>query len=112
MTPELKNFLIKQLRRISHKWRAFDEAKKRDRVDRAIDPATGRLCWRAQCVGFRELIFEKHRKMDHVEPVVPLSGWSTLDSFATRLFCEANNLQSLCKDCHDLKTADENRRRR
>lgn len=45
---------------------------------------------------------------DHKNPVVdPLTGFTTWDSYITRLFCSADNLQILCVDCHKVKTAKE-----
>lgn len=45
---------------------------------------------------------------DHVNPVVdPLTGFSGWDDFVNRLFCEQENLQVLCKNCHDLKSKEE-----
>lgn len=45
--------------------------------------------------------------VDHVSPVVPVSGWISFDSFVENLFCEVENLQTLCKECHKDKTATE-----
>lgn len=41
---------------------------------------------------------------DHIEPVGSHENW---DKTVERMFCELDNLQLLCKECHDLKTGQE-----
>ena len=51
--------------------------------------------------------------VDHVIPVVdPIEGFTTWDEVVTRMFVEADGLQILCKDCHDIKTKDERKSRK
>jgi len=56
---------------------------------------------------------EKGRKVkntfvDHIKPVVdPAVGFTTWDDYIERMFCEADNLQVLCKACHDAKSEEE-----
>jgi 5-methylcytosine-specific restriction endonuclease McrA len=46
--------------------------------------------------------------VDHIKPVVdPIKGFQSWDIFIDRLFCEASNLQAICKPCHLLKTNKE-----
>jgi hypothetical protein len=46
--------------------------------------------------------------VDHIDPVVdPSVGFTTWDDFIERLFCEEDNLQVLCKACHDEKSSKE-----
>lgn len=102
MTPELKKFLVSQLRRISWKWPAFSEAKKLARV------AWGQYL----CAGCGNVRRAKEIQLDHKVPVVPVTGWDSLEGYCSRLFCGIDDLQVLCKLCHDAKTLDENRRRK
>jgi hypothetical protein len=44
--------------------------------------------------------------IDHIEPVVPVTGRESWDSYIYRLFNNAT--QILCKNCHCLKTTIEN----
>lgn len=50
--------------------------------------------------------------VDHIEPVVPTDGWTSWDDIILRMFCEEDGLQVLCRDCHNLKTADEREERK
>lgn len=51
--------------------------------------------------------------VDHIVPVVDaVVGWTSYDDFIERLFCNSDNLQVLCKECHDAKSADEKEKRK
>lgn len=46
--------------------------------------------------------------VDHIEPIVdPVKGFTGFDDFIDRLFCEKDNLQVLCADCHTKKSLAE-----
>lgn len=102
MNEPLKKFLVSQLRRISWKWSAYAEAKKRQRV------SYGHYL----CQGCGNIYRAKETQLDHINPVVPISGWDGLEPYVERLFCEPDQLQVLCLGCHSKKTLEENQRRR
>lgn len=66
----------------------------------------------------KSVIDEEKRKrvnnlhVDHIEPVVPVTGWVSWDSCINNMFCEISNLQVLCGACHKVVTADENAQRK
>lgn len=46
--------------------------------------------------------------VDHIKPIIdPVVGFTTWDECIERMFCEADNLQVLCKTCHDEKSNEE-----
>jgi len=46
--------------------------------------------------------------VDHIKPIVPPeTGFTTWDDFIENLFCDSDNLQLLCNECHNIKTAEE-----
>lgn len=46
--------------------------------------------------------------VDHVNPIIdPEVGFTNWDDYIERMFCEKNNLQVLCRKCHDAKTKRE-----
>lgn len=47
--------------------------------------------------------------VDHIDPVGTFVSW---DAFINRLFCPIENLQVLCKECHDAKSQSERDTRR
>lgn len=48
-------------------------------------------------------------QIDHIVPVAPWSSW---DEYVAKLFCEPDNLQALCRECHGAKTKRENKARK
>lgn len=46
-------------------------------------------------------------QVDHKITAVPLTGWDGFDSFIERLFCPVEDLQVLCKPCHEKITAEQ-----
>lgn len=62
---------------------------------------------------------EKCRKLcpeieiDHIIPAVdPVKGWEGFDKFIERLFCDINNLEGKCHECHKKKSGKENKVRK
>ncbi len=58
---------------------------------------------------------QKELSVDHIDPVVPRGRTQddmTLVEYVDRLFCSTDNLQVLCKKCHDSKTKEEQDERR
>ena len=50
----------------------------------------------------------KNVHVDHIKPIIdPATGFTTWDDCIARMFCELDNLQVLCKECHDIKCAEE-----
>ena len=50
---------------------------------------------------------DKEVQVDHIKPAGSLNNAKDLPGFVTRLFCEEDNLQILCSDCHKKKTAED-----
>lgn len=50
-------------------------------------------------------------EVDHIEPAGSLKEYEDLPGFVARLYCEPDNLQCLCKNCHLKKTNDERTKR-
>lgn len=52
----------------------------------------------------------KQVQVDHIKPVVP-KNFTNWDDFIKRLYCEAKNLQVVCKPCHKEKSNKERKQR-
>jgi len=102
LDKKTKNYIISALRRIN-KW-----DKRRHQVLR--NNKLERNCY--LCSKCKELFGHKDVALDHIEPVVPITGFTTWDSFIERLFCDESGYQVLCKVCHKVKTQSENSDRR
>lgn len=103
-----KSFIVAVLRsgtrRYPPKYETLAEAK----TEKKINKKTGRLAQHYLCATCAEDFPAKEVQVDHIQPVVdPKIGFTTWDSFIERLFCDKDNLQILCKECHSLKTHEE-----
>lgn len=102
-----RSFIISLLRRGTHKWAPKSQTQKDARVARGMYKCAG-------CGEHVPLSKREGRKkvqnvfVDHIEPVVdPAIGFTSWDDYIERMFCEQDNLQVLCKSCHDKKSAEE-----
>jgi len=94
----LKTFLLPKLRRISYLWPSRKQAKIASRVERG----------RYKCAICNNLFGPTEVSMDHISPVVDLTGFVDWNTYIERLFCDISGYQSLCSACHDSKTNREN----
>lgn len=106
---QFKNFIKNNLRSATRKWAPINECKKKAHVSRGL----------YQCDQCKEVVpptvFDEEKRkrikniaVDHIEPVVdPEVGFTNWDDIVDGLFCEPENLQLLCKNCHDKKCAEE-----
>lgn len=60
-----------------------------------------------QCVDCSNWFQGKEVQVDHITPTGSLKDYSDLPQFTETLFCEADNLQIMCKECHQKKTNKE-----
>jgi 5-methylcytosine-specific restriction endonuclease McrA len=54
----------------------------------------------------------KNVEVNHIIPVVPVNGFDSWDGVISRLFCEEDGLEVVCKPCHKLITKEENLERK
>lgn len=104
-------FVFSALRQASMRWPVKNQVKKAARVSRGKY-----LCASCKSVVDASIKIDGKRKdnavVDHINPVVPVSGFDSWDACIERLYCEADNLQVLCRACHDSKTAEERKMRK
>jgi hypothetical protein len=50
--------------------------------------------------------------VDHKDPVVPLDRYPDWNEYVNRLFCDTDNFEVLCDDCHHMKSQAERQVRR
>lgn len=101
-------FLRSLLRDGSRRWapivrQALDAAK------RPSQSENKRLKWEYQCAECHGWYSRKEVHVDHIVPCGPCGSWDEFAQFAERLFCEADGLAVMCRECHEEKT---NRQRR
>lgn len=102
-----RSFIKGNLRRASMKWAPISQALGLARAKRGF----------YTCAGCKQLVpasakvgktRKKNVHVDHINPIIdPDVGWVSWDSTIERMFCEVENLQVLCTECHDVKTNEE-----
>lgn len=65
-----------------------------------------------ECAKCKEHFPAKQVEVNHKEPIVPVTGFDSWDGVISRMFCEKDKLEVLCKPCHKLITKEENDARR
>jgi len=99
----LKTWLIPRLRRLSYQWPNRNAAKSLARVERG----------KYKCNICQNIFGPKDIFMDHVNPIIPVDiGFTNIGTFVESLFCEIENYQALCENCHSIKTQKENQQRK
>ena len=58
-------------------------------------------------VGSSILVEGKRKNNIFTDHIIPVGGDGDWNKVIENLFCEVDNLQLLCKDCHDQKSKDE-----
>ena len=108
----IQSFIKSALRSGSQRWPPRYEALNEAKRGKFVNESTGRLAEHYECAMCHKLFPAKSVVVDHIEPVVPVSGFSTWDEVISRMFCPVSGLQVLCKEDHKIKTKEENDLRR
>jgi len=90
------------LRQKSRWWKPVTQCKELAR--RAYKGTNKRQKWEYQCNKCKKWYNAKNINVDHIKPAGSLNCAADLPLFVETLFCEVDNLQVLCKTCHDKKT--------
>lgn len=106
---KFNSFIKNNLRSATRKWGPIQDCKKRAHVSRGI--------YKCECCGAEvpPTIFDEDKRkrmknifVDHTIPIIdPAVGFTTWDDCIERMFCEPENLQLICKDCHTIKSREE-----
>lgn len=104
-----RSFIKGNLRAATRKWEPIQRCRKEAHVARGLYKCAG--CG----LEVPPTIYDEDKKkrvknicVDHINPTVdPEVGFMSWDHIIEGLFCEIENLQLLCKSCHDGKTLEE-----
>lgn len=101
-------FLISLLRNGSRKWPDKYQVKDAAKTEKKINAKTKRLAQHYRCASCKGEFPSSEVQVDHIIPVIsPVEGFIDWNTYIDRLFCDKDNLQVLCTECHDKKTATE-----
>lgn len=83
------------------KYKCLNAAK----VGKKINWKSGRLAEHYKCNSCKKEFPQKEVQVDHINAIInPETGFVSWDVVIENMFCEEDNLQVLCLDCHSAKT--------
>ena len=101
-------FIKNNLRRATIKWQPIQQALKDARTRRGFYMCNGCKQEVTASIKLDSGKRVKNAIVDHINPIIdPAVGFTTWDDCINRMFCEQDNLQVLCRACHDEKTNEE-----
>ena len=106
------SFIKGGLRSASQRWPPKYKVLARARRGKQTNPASGRMAEFYECASCHNLFVAKDVEVNHIIPVVPVTGFKSWDDTIERLFCEAEELEVLCKTCHKEVSKQENEQRK
>ena len=104
-----RGFVTATLRAGMRRWPPKWAVKEKAKVGIKLNRRTGRKCIHYLCASCGNGFPNSLVQVDHILPVGSSKTW---DEYIERLFCEAGNLQVLCKACHKKKTKIDNQANR
>lgn len=106
------SFIKSALRSASQRWPPRYSTLNNACVGQKTNPKTGRLAKHYICNECKGEFPAKEVEVNHIIPVVPTSGFDDWNGVISRMFCEADELEVVCKPCHKLITQSENKERK
>lgn len=102
------SFVKGGLRSASQRWPPKYKALNEACVGQKINPKSGRLAKFYTCNICKEDFPAKQVEVNHIIPVIPVTGFDSWDGVVERLFCEADKLEVVCRPCHKNISKQEN----
>lgn len=102
------SFITSILRSGSRRWGPKYSTLAAAKQGKQVNSATGRIAEHYRCNVCKGLFPAKLVQVDHIIPMGQGRSW---DDFINELYCEADNLQVLCKTCHAEKTKLERKKK-
>ena len=110
---KFKGWIISLLRRGTMRFPPRNDALRTAKTDKKINAATGRMAQHFKCAVCLQDYSAKNVVVDHINPVVlPGIGFIDWNTYIERMFCSVENLQVLCKTCHNAKSVLEKQQRK
>ena len=108
-----KSWVISLLRRGTMRYPPRNEVLNKSKTIKKKNPKTGRMAQFYKCAGCKKDFPASQICVDHIEPVVsPKEGFVSWDVYIERMFCPKENLQTLCSQCHEIKSNQEKQQRK
>ena len=108
----IRSFIVSTLRAGARRWPNKYETLQDAFSGKKINPKSNREAKHYTCNYCQRDFPGKDVQVDHIVPVVdPETGFTSWDDYIARLFCTKDNLQVLCTECHNIKSAAERKQR-
>lgn len=111
-SARFNSFVKSALRSASQRWPPKYETLNEAKRGKKINSKTGRLAEHYECNACRKQFPAKEVQVNHIIPVVLVSGFDSWDGVVERMFCEKDKLEVLCIPCHKNVTKEENEQRK
>lgn len=112
ITPQEYRTVISYMKRVFSRSQVRREVRDDAQDPNSFGPRGGKMY---KCFECKQSFPASSIQVDHKNPVIPVTKAALdmkLDAILKRLWCKKSNLRVLCKGCHDIKSADENEKRR
>lgn len=106
------SFVKSALRSASRRWPPKYECLNEACVGVKKNKSTGRMAKHFKCAHCKKHFPAKGVEVNHIIPVVPVTGFDSWDGIIARMFCPKEQLEVLCKPCHKLVSAKEREERK
>lgn len=106
------SFVKSALRSASIRWPPKYTILSEAFVGSKINPKSGRMCKHYKCNICKDDFPGKEVEVNHIIPVIPVTGFYSWDDVIQRMFCEKDGLEVVCKPCHKAITKLENEQRK
>lgn len=110
LTKQQHAFILHTLRKASLRSPERTATLTKACVGRKVNINTGRMANHYECACCKQEFPASEVQVDHIIPIVPVTGFDTWDGLITRLL--TGEQQVLCKPCHKEKSLHENRLRK
>lgn len=106
------SFVKGGLRSASQRWPPKYRVLSESCIGTQVNPKSGRLAKFYRCNKCKDAFPAKDVEVNHIDPVIPITGFDSWDGVIERMFCEKDKLEVLCKPCHKIVTKEENTERK
>ena len=106
------SFIKSALRSASQRWPPRYQVLNDACVGQKVNPSSGRLAKFYTCNACKETFTAKDVEVNHKIPVVPVEGFDSWDGVISRMYCEKEYLETVCKPCHKKITKQESEERK
>lgn len=106
------SFVKGALRSASQRWPPKYQTLAEAYTTTKTNTKTGRMAKHYKCNRCKNDFPMKEVEVNHIVPVVPVTGFTSWDETVERMFCEKEGLEVVCKPCHKNITKQENEERK